>query len=163
MYWCWRLRTAAARRRGNRNKRNSPGADGRPRPELLQAGLASGMRVPLRRRASTKTALGSAPFQPNRKPGLCGGEGGIRTRDPLRGTRFPIVRTKPDYATSPCLAKRLYCNWPAIGNRPLAAAIRSLSNRGLPYQPTAAPSFRGSLPATSTPLSGSRTMTWPPP
>ncbi len=31
----------------------------------------------------------------------CGGEGGIRTREPLWVTRFPSVRAKPDYATSP--------------------------------------------------------------
>lgn len=30
-----------------------------------------------------------------------GGEGGIRTREPLWVTRFPSVRAKPDYATSP--------------------------------------------------------------
>ena len=29
------------------------------------------------------------------------GEGGIRTREPLRVTRAPGVRAKPDYATSP--------------------------------------------------------------
>ena len=29
------------------------------------------------------------------------GEGGIRTREPLRVTRFPSERAKPDYATSP--------------------------------------------------------------
>src|SRR6266498_144293 len=29
------------------------------------------------------------------------GEGGIRTREPLWVTRFPSVRAKPDYATSP--------------------------------------------------------------
>ena len=33
-----------------------------------------------------------------------GGEGGIRTLDTLLGyTRFPIVRARPDYATSPRL------------------------------------------------------------
>ena len=31
------------------------------------------------------------------------GEGGIRTREPLRVTRAPGVRAKPDYATSPSL------------------------------------------------------------
>jgi hypothetical protein len=31
------------------------------------------------------------------------GEGGIRTREPLWVTRFPSVRAKPDYATSPYL------------------------------------------------------------
>lgn len=30
-----------------------------------------------------------------------GGESGIRTREPLRVTRFPSVRAKPDYAISP--------------------------------------------------------------
>ncbi len=30
-----------------------------------------------------------------------GGEGGIRTREPLRVTRSPGVRVRPDYATSP--------------------------------------------------------------
>jgi hypothetical protein len=29
------------------------------------------------------------------------GEGGIRTREAFTPTRFPIVRTRPDYATSP--------------------------------------------------------------
>ena len=33
--------------------------------------------------------------------GVSGGEGGIRTREPLRVTRAPGVRAKPDYATSP--------------------------------------------------------------
>ena len=37
-----------------------------------------------------------------------GGEGGIRTREPLWVTRFPSVRAKPDYATSPCPAGELY-------------------------------------------------------
>ena len=37
-----------------------------------------------------------------------GGEGGIRTREPLWVTRFPSVRAKPDYATSPNQAGRLY-------------------------------------------------------
>ena len=33
-----------------------------------------------------------------------GGEGGIRTLETLLGpTRFPIVRARPDYATSPFL------------------------------------------------------------
>ena len=32
---------------------------------------------------------------------LYGGEGGIRTHEPLQVTRFPSVRAKPDYATSP--------------------------------------------------------------
>jgi hypothetical protein len=35
---------------------------------------------------------------------LVGGEGGIRTREPLRVTRAPGVRAKPDYATSPIAA-----------------------------------------------------------
>jgi hypothetical protein len=30
-----------------------------------------------------------------------GGEGGIRTRGGVTLTRFPIVRIRPDYATSP--------------------------------------------------------------
>ena len=38
---------------------------------------------------------------------LCG-EGGIRTREPLWVTRFPSVRAKPDYATSPYQAGELY-------------------------------------------------------
>lgn len=33
-----------------------------------------------------------------------GGEGGIRTHDPLRDTRVPGVRTRPNYATSPRVA-----------------------------------------------------------
>jgi hypothetical protein len=37
-----------------------------------------------------------------------GGEGGIRTREPLWVTRFPSVRAKPDYATSPYQAGELY-------------------------------------------------------
>ncbi len=32
---------------------------------------------------------------------ISGGEGGIRTREPFWVTRFPSVRAKPDYATSP--------------------------------------------------------------
>ena len=35
------------------------------------------------------------------KQASLGGEGGIRTRDTLQYTRFPSVRAKPDYATSP--------------------------------------------------------------
>ena len=35
-----------------------------------------------------------------------GGEGGIRTREPLWVTRFPSVRAKPDYATSPNIKRR---------------------------------------------------------
>ena len=37
-----------------------------------------------------------------------GGEGGIRTREPLWVTRFPSVRAKPDYATSPIERRGLY-------------------------------------------------------
>ena len=33
--------------------------------------------------------------------GRSSGEGGIRTHEPLRVTRAPGVRAKPDYATSP--------------------------------------------------------------
>ncbi len=33
--------------------------------------------------------------------GSYSGEGGIRTRVPLRETRSPGVRVRPDYATSP--------------------------------------------------------------
>ena len=33
---------------------------------------------------------------------FAGGEGGIRTREPLRVTRAPGVRARPNYATSPC-------------------------------------------------------------
>ena len=36
------------------------------------------------------------------------GEGGIRTREPLWVTRFPSVRAKPDYATSPSIKRRDY-------------------------------------------------------
>ena len=32
---------------------------------------------------------------------LLGGEGGIRTREPVKVTHIPSVRDKPDYATSP--------------------------------------------------------------
>ena len=39
---------------------------------------------------------------------LFSGEGGIRTREPLWVTRFPSVRAKPDYATSPISAGELY-------------------------------------------------------
>ena len=39
------------------------------------------------------------------------GEGGIRTREPLWVTRFPSVRAKPDYATSPFSADKLYHVW----------------------------------------------------
>jgi hypothetical protein len=37
---------------------------------------------------------------------FAGGEGGIRTREPLWVTRFPSVRAKPDYATSPFRVER---------------------------------------------------------
>jgi hypothetical protein len=37
---------------------------------------------------------------------FAGGEGGIRTREPLWVTRFPSVRAKPDYATSPFQIER---------------------------------------------------------
>ena len=41
--------------------------------------------------------------------GIFGGEGGIRTLDTLMGyTRFPIVRARPDYATSP---SKIICNY----------------------------------------------------
>ena len=41
-------------------------------------------------------------------PYWCGGEGGIRTLDTLMGyTRFPIVRARPNYATSPRIARKL--------------------------------------------------------
>ena len=40
-------------------------------------------------------------------PTSSGGEGGIRTRVPLRETRSPGVRVRPDYATSPNLPDRL--------------------------------------------------------
>jgi hypothetical protein len=49
------------------------------------------------REPKTKT-----PQQVRRFPG---GEGGIRTREPLWVTRFPSVRAKPDYATSPFLGR----------------------------------------------------------
>ena len=42
---------------------------------------------------------------------FCGGEGGIRTLERLLTvTRFPIVRARPNYATSPhsCSTNRLY-------------------------------------------------------
>jgi hypothetical protein len=35
-----------------------------------------------------------------------GGEGGIRTRGGVTLTRFPIVRIRPDYATSPRSRRR---------------------------------------------------------
>jgi hypothetical protein len=35
-----------------------------------------------------------------------GGEGGIRTRGGVTLTRFPIVRIRPDYATSPRSVRR---------------------------------------------------------
>lgn len=42
-------------------------------------------------------------------PTFFGGEGGIRTLDTLMGyTRFPIVRARPDYATSP---SKIICNY----------------------------------------------------
>ena len=44
--------------------------------------------------------------------GSLGGEGEIRTLETLLGfTRFPVVRARPGYATSPCLiefVKRLF-------------------------------------------------------
>jgi hypothetical protein len=45
---------------------------------------------------------------PQKQGGFSGGEGGIRTREPLWVTRFPSVRAKPDYATSPFSAGELY-------------------------------------------------------
>jgi hypothetical protein len=45
-----------------------------------------------------------------RRLARAGGEGGIRTRGGITLTRFPIVRIRPDYATSPLLGstKLLY-------------------------------------------------------
>ena len=40
--------------------------------------------------------------------GLQSGEGGIRTRDTLRYTRFPGARVRPDYATSPSARLSLF-------------------------------------------------------
>ena len=45
---------------------------------------------------------------PLRGETFLGGEGGIRTREPLWVTRFPSVRAKPDYATSPNIKRRDY-------------------------------------------------------
>ncbi len=45
-----------------------------------------------------------------------GGEGGIRTREPLWVTRFPSVRAKPDYATSPFLRLANYTTCYLYGN-----------------------------------------------
>lgn len=43
-------------------------------------------------------------LKPDGFKAFCGGEGGIRTLETLLGpTRFPIVRARPNYATSPCL------------------------------------------------------------
>ncbi len=53
-------------------------------------------------RLKTKTSLD--------KRDVFSGEGGIRTREPLWVTRFPSVRAKPDYATSPVQAGELYQN-----------------------------------------------------
>ena len=39
--------------------------------------------------------------RPHIEGDVSGGEGGIRTHEPLRVTRAPGVRAKPDYATSP--------------------------------------------------------------
>ena len=58
-----------------------------------------------------KTFKGHRKGQQKKKPlnslkfkDFSGGEGGIRTLDTLMGyTRFPIVRARPDYATSPRL------------------------------------------------------------
>ena len=45
---------------------------------------------------------------PSMMKGSTGGEGGIRTREPLWVTRFPSVRAKPDYATSPFFGRADY-------------------------------------------------------
>jgi hypothetical protein len=45
-----------------------------------------------------------------------GGEGGIRTREAVTPTRFPIVRTRPDYATSPLAPFR--CSGHTLRRRP---------------------------------------------
>lgn len=44
---------------------------------------------------------------PRNDPRRFSGEGGIRTREPLGVTRFPSVRAKPDYATSPYSSGRI--------------------------------------------------------
>jgi hypothetical protein len=47
------------------------------------------------------------------------GEGGIRTRDTLQYTRFPSVRAKPDYATSPKVDVSIRAGSiiPSLGNK----------------------------------------------
>jgi hypothetical protein len=47
-----------------------------------------------------------------------GGEGGIRTRGGVTLTRFPIVRIRPDYATSPRSVQR--------GHYTIVAAVRQI-------------------------------------
>ena len=46
-----------------------------------------------------------------------GGEGGIRTRGGFTLTRFPIVRIRPDYATSP-QSLAFYHTCPCRSNSP---------------------------------------------
>ncbi len=126
-------------------------------------------------------------------PVAVGGEGGIRTRDPLRGTRFPIVRTRPTMRplprltgaiiTSPtgerhrartggdlwarhCPGRQPPARPPGVAARDTSQAARVWPGGFQPvgasgHQPTAAPSFRGSLPPMKT--SPSLTITWPPP
>ncbi len=55
-----------------------------------------------------------------------GGEGGIRTREPLWVTRFPSVRAKPDYATSPYPAGELYHAGNSMMIRPQNNGERSI-------------------------------------
>ena len=53
--------------------------------------------------------------KPLSKRGAKGGEGGIRTREPFWVTRFPSVRAKPNYATSPYSSRGNYSPCGFIG------------------------------------------------
>jgi hypothetical protein len=59
-----------------------------------------------------------------RRRACTGGEGGIRTRGGVTLTRFPIVRIRPDYATSPRTLRRGHYTIVA-GRRQIRAALEA--------------------------------------
>ena len=77
-----------------------------PIPPCRSAGLRQVSNIGTKVLAEIRSA--SQAKHPSEKGCRSGGEGGIRTREPLWVTRFPSVRAKPDYATSPCQAGELY-------------------------------------------------------
>ena len=63
-----------------------------------------------------------------------GGEGGIRTRGGVTLTRFPIVRIRPDYATSPRSRRRGHYTIVAIVCQ-ISVYVKALVGLGAPrYQ-----------------------------